>query len=87
MDRCRLLQGEAESHGAMLALKSPVQRLWHVADGFDLATPRRGRRGSTWRARPSSRARSWPPLLRAWLRPLLRLRGTAGFLAADLPDA
>lgn len=30
------LRGEAEAHGAMLALKSPVLRLRRVADGFEL---------------------------------------------------
>jgi L-2-hydroxyglutarate oxidase LhgO len=30
------LQGEAEAHGALLALKSPLQRLRRVADGFEL---------------------------------------------------
>ncbi len=30
------LLGEAEAHGAMLALKSPLQRLRRVADGFEL---------------------------------------------------
>ncbi len=30
------LQGEAEAHGALLALRSPLQRLRRVADGFEL---------------------------------------------------
>ena len=51
-----------------------------------VATPRRGWRGSTWRARFSSRALSWPPLLRAWPRPLRRLPRCACWLPWPWPS-